>query len=88
MEIKSYLKDIPQPPPPPKQQKRIILDLTFDEFAVVLASVGVVENNARDRYLSTNAEPEYCSLNSRLPFYVYQDLRKHAEAAGILKRSR
>jgi len=85
MEIKSYLKDIPQPPPPPTQQKRIIIDLTFEEFAVVLASVGKCDNDDRDHFLKMSAEPEYRSLNNKLPFYIYQELRKHAMAAGIVR---
>lgn len=87
MEIKSYIKHIQQQPiqPPPIEQKRITLDLTFEEFALVLASVGKCDNDSRDSYLKHNGTLEYCSVHRRMPYEVYNEMRKHAIAAGIIR---
>jgi hypothetical protein len=86
MEINSYIKSIPQPPvqPPPIEQKRITIDLTFEEFAVVLASVGKCDNDGRERYFRDNMMQGYCMPHRRLPFEIYNSLRRHAIAAGIV----
>lgn len=87
MEIKSYIKHIPQPPvtPPPIEQKRITIDLTFDEFAVVIASVGRCGNEDRERYFRDSITLDYCKYHRRLPFEIYHSLRDHGIAAGIVK---
>lgn len=87
MEIKSYIKQIPQPPvtPPPIEQKRITIDLTFDEFAVVIASVGKCTNEDRERYFIDSIRSDYCLPHRRLAYEIYSSLHTHGVAAGIVK---
>ena len=87
MEIKSYIKHIPQKPitPPPIEQKRITIDLTFGEFAVVIASVGKCVNEDRERYFMDSIMSDYCLPHRRLAYEIYDSLRTHGVAAGIVK---
>lgn len=87
MEINSYIKHIQQKPitPPPIEQKRITIDLTFDEFAVIIASVGKCANEDRERYFRDSIMLDYCLPHRRLPFEIYNSLRTHGVAAGIVK---
>lgn len=86
MEIKSYLKDIPQPPPPPIKQKRVVLDLSFNEFLLIVASVGVCENDKRDTFIDKHAiGDEWQKLvNSQAAYHLYVGLHKYARAANIV----
>ena len=88
MEIKSYIKDIPQKPitPPPLEQKRITLDLSFEQFLLILASVGVAQNLEVQKYLNENA-PTFKHVKPYAAGYsVYSQLLEHAQAAQIVKR--
>ena len=88
MEIKSYIKHIPQKPitPPPLEQKRITLDLSFEQFLLILASVGVAQNLEVQNYLNENA-PTFKHVKPYAAGYsVYSQLLEHAQAAQIVKR--
>lgn len=85
MEIKSYIKQIPQPVPPPIPQKRITLDLSFEEFALIVASVGMCPNEERSRFFAEQAQPEFRKLiGTGRSYPLYQALRQHAVAADII----
>lgn len=90
MEIKSYIKHIPQPPvtPPPLEQKRITVDLSFEQYLLILASVGVSNGGDVQKYINDEA-PTFKHVKAGASHYgVYVELLKHAEAAGIVKVSR
>jgi len=88
MEIKSYIKQIPQKPitPPPLEQKRIAIDITFDEFLLILASVGVAQGADVQTYLTENAPAFKHIRPSSAGYSVYGQLLDYAMAAQIVKR--
>lgn len=84
MEIKSYLKDIPQPP---KQQKRIVLDLTFEEFQLLVGSVGMCNLDELTKFVkawSLLDVDERVSV-SQASYRLYCSLREHAVKANIVR---
>ena len=86
MEIKSYIKHIPQKPitPPPLEQKRITIDLSFEQFLIVLASVGVANGDEVQKYIAQDAPAFKHIKPSTAAYSVYVAMLKHAEAAQIV----
>lgn len=90
MEIKSYIKHILQKPitPPPIEQKRITLDVSFEQYLLILASVGVSHCTDVQKYINDDA-PAFKHIKASGACYsLYVDLLKHAEAAQIVKADR
>jgi hypothetical protein len=88
MEIKSYIKDIPQPLPPPIKQKRIELDVSFDEFAIIVASVGVCDQYRLKEFIKEHLyehQKESMGDPSKRSYSVYLNLFEYARKADILK---
>jgi hypothetical protein len=89
MEIKSYIKQIQQKPitPPPIEQKCIQLDVTFDEFRIILASLGVAETHMVANWLH-----EHTPIGESLPrgvsahaYSLFSSIFDHARKAGIIR---
>lgn len=86
MEIKSYIKHIPQKPitPPPIEQKRITLDVSFEQYLLILAAVGVSNSGDMQKYINEDA-PNFKHVKAGNAAYsLYVKLLEHAQAADIV----